>query len=894
MSKNRMWRAWLAAAALAAGSATGVWAAELSPDYMGETFDEAPVISGSVRVVAKDCTVNGKLTVTGDSDLYMYGGSLNGGLHVDSGSNMVGYDVDVTSNINVEEKWVESPSYEYKSNGYVGLINSTINADTIRAQGGWYGNDGTYWYSGVEAVGSTITVKNILAEDSKRKDDVGGIVAFGLGTTAAADRVAAGAHSAVAVGDFTFTDRLDEIEEYLPEDYVAGTGTSTLTIQNAELAGAKKGYRLGTEVFEAMRQGMLGGTLAAAKNGQIVLKDGAVTGNGTLLAMGGKIQSENMTIHGKNIVAVDPESWGDAATGMTSGTSSITLSQSQTTSDIFGAAGKTSAVTVDGGTLRANDVYVLNGASMKFTGGAALSAKWIRIGYVPEFGSFSSYADTDGHDTLTITDGAAYTVNAGDTFAIGDSGVVNIDAGGLLTVKTDGTLNAIGAPVNVFNSGKLVLEADSITETVARENGLVASVIYAEDGADVAIDSKAKLFVTNAKADGTVYDFSEVVMVEGAGDAAFQDIYGSTILTKLDENGKTFTTSDIATALPEAFASHAMTGALLDGQGAAADFVNKVLGKDAGTLTLSERASHLNQLSALTSLGGVAHGTYGFTDTVSALVEDRAGKQDGIWASYIREDKTVDGFRAGSESADYDLKYNGFILGGDFADNGHSRTGAAFAYADGDVSSNGGRVSTKNDAKYYSGSVYHVITSGDMTYKADIGYTWSDNDLTQYNLGTKVTGSADASALHIGLRAEKEIAAGSSVWTPYAGLRYILLDADDYTDSLGFQHKSDKAGIWNLPVGVTFTHKVESGSWSYTPVVELGYVFAFGDKKIDESLGYGGSWDSFDSDTAESRFVGKVGFAAKKDQMSYELHYGYEKGSDVQSNQWGVQVSYSF
>lgn len=872
MKRNRKWSAGLAALALVMGG-MGVSRAADEPDFTAknQTFSTAQTIDGE-WVWAENCTANGALTVTNGGELSMLGGAINGGLTVKNGSEMIGKGVTIASNLTAEE----TQSSGYSANGYIAFIDSTMTKGNITATGSYT----TEFYSGVEFVGSTVNVSSISAKDSSVSGKLGGIVAFGLGSTVTADTVSVGSHSAVAAGDFNFKEALASLSEYIGT-YTPNGKTTTITVKNVQLGKATTDYEMDTPILTAMKDGMLGGVLGAGDGGKVIVKDGAVTGNGTILSIGGTIEIENAQI-AANVAAVDPANYGDSDAGTNKGTTStISLKNTKGTSTVFGVGGETSTISLSGSEISAEELYVLDGGTLNLKDKSTLTAKGAYIGPKSGLSEISFYSDDTTAETVNV--------EAGSTLIIGEDGAI-VGDGGVLNIKSEGTLKAQNG-LEIRSGGTLNLAAKSSTYALADDSNAVKTGITAQAGAMVSVDPAAQLFVENAKADGSEYTFTNVI---AGSDAKFRTVYGSTVLTKLQDDGKTFATSDVASALPEAEAPNASTAALLAGSGAAYDFVNKALGKDAGDISLSDRASHLNQLAGLTSLGGALQGTYGFAGTMSDLVENHEGKHRDIWASYIREDKTVDGFKAGNETVDYDLKYNGFILGGEFAKTENSYTGAAFAFADGDAASNGGLVSTRNDLKYYGLSVYHVRNAGGMTYKADIGYTWGDNDLTQYNLGTKITGSADTSAFHIGLRAEKEIEAGGSVWTPYAGLRYILADADDYTDSLGFKHSSDRAGVWNLPVGIRFAHETQSGSWTVKPLAEIGYIFAFGDKDVKESLSYNGAYDSFRSDLAENRFTCRLGVSASKNNMSYALRYGYEKGSDVKTNRWGVEVSYSF
>lgn len=292
-------------------------------------------------------------------------------------------------------------------------------------------------------------------------------------------------------------------------------------------------------------------------------------------------------------------------------------------------------------------------------------------------------------------------------------------------------------------------------------------------------------------------------------------------------------------------------------------------------------------------MAGVTHGTYGFAQDFSGMIADHKGEGSGIWANYLRQDKKVDGFQVAGRKAKYDVKYNGFLIGSDLISDETSRTGIAFAYADGSHTEKDGVIG-KNDTKYYGGDVYHHFTAGGIQYKADIGFIKSDNDLEQTQLGTTIKGSVDGNAFFAGIRAEKEIALGASSLTPYAGLRYYRIHTGDFTDSLGMKHETENANLWNLPVGVEFRHEVKNGNWSLTPVAEIGYNFAMGDKDTKETVSLGNAADTFAFDIGESAFLARLGVEAENSTWTLSGGYRYQKGSDTQSNQWYIQAGYRF
>lgn len=455
----------------------------------------------------------------------------------------------------------------------------------------------------------------------------------------------------------------------------------------------------------------------------------------------------------------------------------------------------------------------------------------------------------------------------------------------------------------LVNNGTLTFEKGSSIWTYAEETGDKAATVntIAEAGANgtITVNDGAMLYVKDAKTDGTTYDFSKVIQT---GDNTFMDeatikdtmtLYGDSKREQFNKETNGFDAKSIAEVYSGVWAGEVFDAAEEAGNKAVESFGQNISDAYGGAENEDAMvAQAYNSAAGLTGLAGVGYGTYRFT---TAFTDHVANHEAGdLWASYLHDKSSVDGLSVGNLRADYDLTYDGAVIGSDFYDNGRTTIGAAFAYADGDVSTKSG-ISTKNDVDYYGGMIYGSVKGGaGMTYRAEIGYNRSSNDLTQWNTGKRITGSVDADAFHVGVAAEKEIRTGSSVWTPFLGLQYIDLSIDDYSDSLGLRHEGDSAGLWNMPVGVNYKYEVANGAWTYAPTVTLGYRFAFGDDSVDETLGYNGVGSTFGTEIAEDSFFTRIGFEAKKDNIGFGVHYGYERGSDTEANQWGINCSFFF
>lgn len=523
-------------------------------------------------------------------------------------------------------------------------------------------------------------------------------------------------------------------------------------------------------------------------------------------------------------------------------------------------------VTQNGVTVEVKDTLTMNGGTLKVNDGSKLITNQMKL--------------ANDSKVNVVGPGSSYTINGKENFMSGNAQIA-VTGGGSVTLAEGA---GIKAEAGTDNKVKTIITADANSKVDVR---------------------KGSLYIAKAKKDGTVYDVSAAIKsgTENKGND-FAKIYGDSRRTKAvekDANGNyTFKSnideiaknSPIYNILNEADKNEGKLAEF-------AEFMDKAFGEgtfgegmtDAQQNALANNA--LEHAAAIAEMAGVTHGTYGFAQDFSGMIANHKGEGSGIWANYLRQDKKVDGFQVAGRKAKYDVKYNGFLIGSDLISDENSRTGIAFAYADGSHTEKDG-VTGKNDTKYYGGDVYHHFTAGGIQYKADIGFIKSDNDLEQTQLGRTIKGSVDGNAFFAGIRAEKEIALGASSLTPYAGLRYYRIHTGDFTDSLGMKHETENANLWNLPVGVEFRHEVKNGNWSLTPVAEIGYNFAMGDKDTKETVSLGGAADTFSFDIGESAFLARLGVEAENSTWTLGGGYRYQKGSDTQSNQWYIQAGYRF
>lgn len=574
-------------------------------------------------------------------------------------------------------------------------------------------------------------------------------------------------------------------------------------------------------------------------------------GNSTIAIENGQLNSDQITMEKSTIEIAGVGTL--IANKMTLNNTSLSLSGIQNNIDTR-ALIQPLDVTQKGVTVEVKDTLAMNGGTLQVNDGSKLTTNQMKL--------------TNGSTVTVDGTNSSYTIKGTDNTVSGD------------------------AKIDVINGGSVTLAKGAGIKAEAGTDNKVKTIITADDCSTVKLEKGSSLYIANAKKGDTVPDVSTAIQIgtEYKGND-FDNIYGDSrrTIAKKGANGKyTFKSnideiskgSPIFNILKEAD----------ENEGKLTKFMDKAL--DLGT-TDAQANNALEHAAAIAEMAGVTHGTYGFAQDFSGMIADHKGEGSGIWANYLRQDKKVDGFQVAGRKAKYDVKYNGFLIGSDLISDETSRTGIAFAYADGSHTEKDGVIG-KNDTKYYGGDVYHHFTAGGIQYKADIGFIKSDNDLEQTQLGTTIKGSVDGNAFFAGIRAEKEIALGASSLTPYAGLRYYRIHTGDFTDSLGMKHETENANLWNLPVGVEFRHEVKNGNWSLTPVAEIGYNFAMGDKDTKETVSLGNAADTFAFDIGESAFLARLGVEAENSTWTLSGGYRYQKGSDTQSNQWYIQAGYRF
>lgn len=459
---------------------------------------------------------------------------------------------------------------------------------------------------------------------------------------------------------------------------------------------------------------------------------------------------------------------------------------------------------------------------------------------------------------------------------------------GGVTVKDGAKLEVDGVVANTYK----IVNADGSTldGAWAKENIILDNALMAADWDAAALkDDKLDLVVTPKTA-------SQIVDSTGVSSGA-GSMLGSAV--GMASAGNVPDTSKPAVDfIVNAMAGQA-SGNTPEGAGTAINSALQIgeAGGNSGTAlsVVNNVASVTTQRLSFSQMNTAPQGGHG-------KVERKYKSGAGVWAQYMHGKDKVEDMPMDSLKSSYESQYNGAVIGYDFKEVGKTQTGIAFNYGEGDSHSTGGSIATRSDFDFWGVGLYHNIMNDDTNLILDINYSKSDSDVTQINGGTALTANPETTTLSAGVKVEKLIQNGPVQIVPYAGLRYMTVDTDDYAANIAgkkaFMYAPDRQNIWLIPVGVSLRQEntYENG-WRVTPKADLSYIWAVGDTDSSMTVSIPGITNVANMNYTvmdNGSFLGTLGIEAEKGDWTYGLSYSYQKGEYQRSDKWFVDVRYSF
>lgn len=525
------------------------------------------------------------------------------------------------------------------------------------------------------------------------------------------------------------------------------------------------------------------------------------------------------------------------------------------------------------------EVTVADGAVLNLAGTTTLKTQNETIEYFDDKGKKHEITLPTKNAELTVAEGASFKTDkleVNDSASLSVSGDVAFDS---LTLNGNGTAEftssaTIHADASKLGDGSSLISAEHSSNLTLAE-GSTISLSNMEKGKTYSIVNDA------------AFDLSKVTF---ESDNFIQNLVIGADGIKISDTNKT-----VLEALGFTTAMDGVIAAAGDaGSGKAYDYFQSIAKSDDA---IAVKQGKVDSLTNLGELAGLSHSAYSvsnlFTDSVSSHLEKR--HDSDVWAQYIHNKESVDGLGLAGVRADYDATYDGIVAGIDLVNNDSFQGGVAFTYTNGSISGSNGYAYTENDADYYGISLYGRKEMAGYALLGDVTYLHGSNDITQWNNGARITASPDVDAISLGVKALKDMKAGNGTITPYIGARYLRLNTESYTSSLGMHYDADSQNLFLIPVGVNYSTTIQNGAWSIRPVIGVGYVWNLGDRTNDQTVSLGNGVSSFSYDTTDAgSLIAKIGIGAEKGNYAFGVGYEYQDGSTVSADKWTVSASMRF
>ena len=277
---------------------------------------------------------------------------------------------------------------------------------------------------------------------------------------------------------------------------------------------------------------------------------------------------------------------------------------------------------------------------------------------------------------------------------------------------------------------------------------------------------------------------------------------------------------------------------------------------------------------------------------VSGVSAAANGQGGAIWVTPVYKSADADGFNADNKSYGADVKIYGLALGADIEVAPNFKVGGMFNVGSGDADGQGLGSNVSNDFDYYGLGLYAGYSMDAFSLVADVTYTAVDNDIEGSTDLGKVTTSIDSTNLSVGVTGQYKLSLAGMDVTPHAGLRYSMIDMDDYSTAYS-QNDSDSINIFSIPVGVTIAKEYVTDTWTVKPSFDLTLTGNFGDDEVDATAkwnGYSNLSTTVKSEIMDNFTYGAaVGVSATSGNFGLGLGVNYTGSSNT--DEFGVNAN---
>ncbi|WP_156907561.1 autotransporter domain-containing protein [Anaerobiospirillum succiniciproducens] len=299
-------------------------------------------------------------------------------------------------------------------------------------------------------------------------------------------------------------------------------------------------------------------------------------------------------------------------------------------------------------------------------------------------------------------------------------------------------------------------------------------------------------------------------------------------------------------------------------------------------------------------------GRFGMGQQGMLMTYANNGQGGGMWLSPVYKNRQTNGFKAQDLEYGTDTSITGLALGADLTSEDGMRYGVMTNIGVGDSSGEGAANGVSSDYKYYSFGFYAGYNYKTFSIVGDMNYSVVDSDVDANTDAGKVNTFFNTTNLSLGVTGQINFNYRGLDIVPHVGLRYSMIDMEDYDMSgngyIGSVSVS-KANVMSVPVGLTiskeyFSKEYFSKTWNFKPSIDFNLTANFGDDKIDGNVKWSGISNA-DLNTS-NEFIDDLtygvifGFGAQSERLSIGAGLGYQGSSNVDEFTLTGNARYSF
>ena len=299
-------------------------------------------------------------------------------------------------------------------------------------------------------------------------------------------------------------------------------------------------------------------------------------------------------------------------------------------------------------------------------------------------------------------------------------------------------------------------------------------------------------------------------------------------------------------------------------------------------------------------------GRFGMGQQGMLMTYANNGQGGGMWLSPVYKSRQTNGFKAQDLEYGTDTSITGLALGADLTSEDGMRYGVMTNIGVGDSSGEGAANGVSSDYKYYSFGFYAGYNYKTFSIVGDMNYSVVDSDVEANTDAGKVNTFFNTTNLSLGVTGQINFNYRGLDIVPHVGLRYSMIDMEDYDMSgngyIGSVSVS-KANVMSVPVGLTiskeyFSKEYFSKTWNFKPSIDFNLTANFGDDKIDGNVKWSGISNA-DLNTS-NEFIDDLtygvifGFGAQSERLSIGAGLGYQGSSNVDEFTLTGNARYTF